>query len=502
MANLDIARQIVDSVGGPANIRGLVHCVTRLRFDLVDDDRADRTRLQRIDGVQGVVSRGGQLQLIIGQGAVEERFADVQQVRSGAAGDSEATPSASPRAEARPEAAPAAPAGRREASKKRRGPRQWFDALLQTLASIFAPIIPAIVGCGMVMGALYSFQLLGWIQPESSIYQLLWIVSNAAFYFLPIYLAFSCAQRFGCNPYVAAVLGGILVHPNIAALVQAGETSLDLGAVQIALRDYSSSIVPIILMVYLMSWVEKGVTRLTPKMIRLIVVPTVSLVVSAFIGLWVLAPLGGAVGDYVAQGIAWVYTTFGILGGLLLGAFYPFILSTGMQVALTPVILSNIQSTGGDFIYPVIATSNAAMAAAAAYIFIRSRDRSLKQVAGSTSISAFIGVSEPVLFGIVIRFKKVLWAVMAGGAAGGAIMGAFQVMYGGFGFVPFGTVILAFGPTFVFYMVGVVVAMAVTVTVLAVFGYESRSDADAAVDAVTATDTDTRTDAASPDAVR
>ena len=464
MANSEEARLIVDGVGGPDNVRGLVHCVTRLRFELRDDSLADRAALKEINGVQGVVSRGGQLQLIIGQGAVEEAYSEVNAVLAAPTGNVSSTASAATN-ESSAKAAP----------RRIPSPKKWFDMLLQTLASIFAPIIPAIVGCGMIMGGLYSLQMLGWIDSTSDLYQLLYTLSNAAFYFLPVYLAFSCAQRFGANPYVAAVLGGVLIHPAFIARVTAGEGTFDLGWVQIALRDYSSSIVPIILAVYFMSWVEKGMRRITPKMIALIVVPTVTLLVSAFVALWVLAPLGGAAGDYVAQGIAWLYTNFGILGGMVLGALYPFILSTGMQVALTPVILANIQTQGTDFIYPVLAASNSAMAAAAAFIFIRSRNKTLKQIAGSTSVSAFIGVTEPVLFGLVIRYKKVLGAVIAGGAAGGAVMGAFQVTYGGFGFVPFGTIILAFGPTFAFYLVGVLVAMAVTVTLLAIFGFESRS---------------------------
>ncbi|WP_413810957.1 PTS transporter subunit EIIC [Streptomyces sp. OE57] len=470
MIDTEKAREIVHSVGGAENVRELIHCVTRLRFNLVDNDLADRDRLGAIDGVQGVVSRGGQLQLVIGQGGVEEYYREVSAVLAAGTDDGlDARPDA--RATA---AAPGTPPT--DAKRPRRiNLRRWFDALLETLSSIFAPIIPAIVGCGMIMGILFSMQTLGWVDPKSSAYQLLYTFSNAAFYFLPVILAFSCAQRFGAHPYVAAVLGAILIHPNFVALVNKGAGTVDLGLIHIGLRDYSSSIVPIILSVYFMSWVEKGLRRIVPKMIALIVVPTVSLLVSAFVALWILAPLGGTAGDFVAQGIYDLYTRFGFLGGIVLGALYPFILSTGMQVALTPIILSNLKTADHDFIYPVIACSNAAMAAAAIYVFIRSRDKELKQVAGSTSISAFIGVTEPVFFGIVIRFKKVLWAVMTGGAVGGGIMGALQVTYGGFGFVPFGTIILAFGSTFVFYMIGVGVSMLVTVAILHVGGYESRA---------------------------
>lgn len=481
MIDSEKAHAIINAVGGAENVRGLVHCVTRLRFELADNALANRERLGEITGVQGVVSRSGQLQLVIGQGIVEDYFREVSAVLAAPTDTTRRTPHVeSPRTAGASSTLDEAP------SRRRINPKRWFDALLETLSSIFAPIIPAIVGCGMIMGFLFSMQILGWINPDSEVYQLLFTFSNAAFYFLPVYLAFSCAQRFGSNPYVAAVLGAILIHPNFIALVKDGQSTVDLGLIQIVLRDYSSSIVPIILSVYFMSWVEKGLRRIVPKMIALVVVPTVSLLTSGFVALWLLAPLGGAAGDLLAQGIYDLYTQYGIIGGIALGALYPFVLSTGMQVALTPIILSNLQTAGHDFIYPVIACSNAAMAAAAVYIFVRSRDKALKQIAGSTAISGLIGVTEPVFFGIVIRFKKVLLAVMVGGGVGGAIMGAFQVTYGGFGFVPFGTIILAFGPTFALYMIGVVVSMAVTVAMLFFGGYESRDqrqrNADEAAD--------------------
>lgn len=461
MVDKATAQAMIAGVGGPDNVRGLVHCATRLRFDLIDRSRADQDTLGAIAGVQGVVSRSGQLQLVIGQGDVEEYY----EVTSQALEESRAEP-----------ATPGSP--ELQQKEARWSPRALLDRLLATLSAIFAPVIPAIVGCGMIMGLLYSMQLLGWIDAASPWYQLLNTVANAAFYFLPIYLAFSSGQRFGANPFVAAVLGGVLLHPVFIGLTQEGAGLLDLGVFSIALRDYSSTVVPIILTVYFMSWVERGMRRITPKMISLIVVPTVSILVSAIVGLWIIAPAGAVVGDVIASGFMGLYSDYGIIGGVLLGALYPFILGTGMQVAFVPIIVMNLQSAGHDVIYPLIAASNSAMAAAALFVLVRARDKKLKELAGSVGISALIGVTEPVFFGLVVRFRKVLVAVMAGGAAGGAVMGAFQVTYAGFGFVPFGTIILALGPTFGMYLLGVAAAMGTTVAVLLVTGYDSAPTSD------------------------
>jgi len=444
-----MAKSIVEAVGGNKNIKNVVHCATRLRFELYDNKLANEKVLNTIQGVQGVVFRTSQLQLIIGQGIVEDCFKEVCMLLSTATAKVDVQ------------------------EKRKFTIKGLLDVLLENISSIFAPIIPAIVGSGMIMGILYSLQVLDWIDPTSSIFQLLNVFSNAAFYFLPMYLAFSSGKKFGCNPYVAAVLGAILIHPTFIDMVNTGNASMALGFIEINLQNYTSSVMPIIISVYFMSWIEKGLKRIVPKMIDIIVTPTASLIISGIVALWLLAPLGQYAGNLIAEGFVLLYNQFGLFAGILYGMAYPFILATGMQVAFTPVIAMNLASLGYDFIYPSIAASNAAMAAAAIYIFFRTGNKDLKSLAGSTGISGLIGVTEPVLFGIVLKFKKVLFAVMAGGAVGGGIMGLLKVTYGGFGFVPFGTIILAFGPTFLFYMIGVIVAMVTTVVILHFIGYQN-----------------------------
>ncbi|MBO5034272.1 MAG: PTS transporter subunit EIIC [Oscillospiraceae bacterium] len=447
----ELAEQVVALVGTAENISYCTHCVTRLRFELKDHSRVNLEELQKVPGVLGTQWSGEQLQVIIGQtvgdvynaickqtglekqAAVNEQLDDIKPARDWS-------------------------------------PKGILNMFLETISSVIAPFIPAIVGCGLTQGLLYSAQMFGWIDATSDTYNFLYTCANTAFYFLPILCAFSAGKRFGCNPYLAATLGAFLIHPTVVGL--AGQTVHLFGLIPITFSNYSSSLIPAILCVYFMSWVEKGLKKIVPSMIDIIVTPLLSLVIASVVGFTVLAPLGGFVGNFVANGMMWLYAKFGMVGGAIISAVYPFILATGMQVAFSPFTVINLSTLGYDYIYPMTAASNAAMGACALYVYFKAKNKNVKAMGLSTGITGLIGVTEPVLFGLVLKYKKVLWAVMIGGAVGGAIMGLFTVEYYSFGFVPFGTIMLAFGPTFVYYMAGVIAAMAVSVLALHLMKFE------------------------------
>ncbi len=207
-------------------------------------------------------------------------------------------------------------------------------------------------------------------------------------------------------------------------------------------------------------------------MIDIIVTPLVTVMVSAVVGWALLAPVGGWIGTFVANGILWLYTTLGPIGGAICGAVYPFMLMTGMQVAMSPITVQNLATLGYDFIYPCTAASNAAMAVCALYIFWKSKNEDTKSMGLSTGVTALIGVTEPVFFGLIAKYKKALIATCVGGAAGGAIMGMFTVQYLSFGFVPFGTIVLAMTETFPYYMLGVCLSMVVAFVMMRVLKWE------------------------------
>ena len=354
--------------------------------------------------------------------------------------------------------------------KKKLTLKNLLPTLMETLSAILAPVIPAIVACGLLQGLLYSFQSLGWLDSSTDTYNFFFTCSQASFYFLPILTAYSAGKKFKCNQVLAATTAAILMSPSFAAL--AGTQIKLFGIIPITYAGYSSTVVPAILTVYFQSYIEKACKKVVPKMIDIIVTPLVTVMLSAVVGWALLAPIGGWIGTFVAEGVLWLYTTLGPVGGAICGAIYPFMLMTGMQVAMSPITVQNLATLGYDFIYPCTACSNAAMAICAIYIFLKSKNEDTKSLGLSTGITGLIGVTEPVFFGLISKYKKALIATMAGGAAGGVVMGMFTVKYLSFGFVPFGTIVLAMTDTFVYYLIGVCISMVVAFVMMAVLKWE------------------------------
>ncbi|WP_294560889.1 PTS transporter subunit EIIC [uncultured Traorella sp.] len=443
----EMSKQILECVGGKENITQLTHCVTRLRFNVRDKSVVKVNEIEKIKGVMGTQWSGEQFQIIIG-GEVGDVYKVVCQL-----------------------------AGFQEEAvidenldvdlKKDHSIKGLFMILMDTLTSILAPIIPAIVACGLLQGVLYSVQSFGWLDPNGETYVFFFNCAQAAFYFLPVLIGYSAGKRFKCSPVLAATTSAILMLPAFSAM---SGTSIKLfGIIPITYAGYSSTVIPAILTVYFQSYIEKICKKFVPKMIDIIVTPLVTVMVSAVVGWALLAPIGGWLGTFLAEAILWLYETLGPIGGAVCGAIYPFMLMSGMQVAMTPLIAQNLSTLGYDFLYPVTsAASNSAMAACALYIFFKSRKQDTKSLGLSTGVTALIGVTEPVLFGLITKYRKALLSTIIGGAVSGAIMALFKVKYLSFGFVPFGTIVLAVTDTFVYYMLGVIVAMVVTVIMMAV----------------------------------
>lgn len=451
----ELAESIVGLVGGKDNISYFTHCVTRLRFNVKDKGLV---KIEGIEGLPGVIGKqwsGDQLQVIIGQ-QVGEVYAAICDC------------SGLTREDAIDENLDGNLTGKRDFS-----PKHILELFLDTVSGIFVPFIPAVVCCGLLQGLLYCASSFGFINAESPEYTFFYTCANTAFYFMPVLIAYSAGRRFNANPYVAVALGAALLHPSFVGL--AGQSIKLFGAIPITFADYSSSVVPAILTVYFMSWVEKGCKRVIPEMVDIIFTPFISFILSAVVGFAVLAPLGGFLGQFMVEGVLFLYNTFGAVGTGIYGALYPFVLSTGMQTATIPLITQNLATLGYDpVIYPANAASNAAMAACALYIFFKARNKKIKALGSSTGVTALIGVTEPVLFGLILRFKKALIATVAGGGVGGFIMGLFKVQYLSFGFVPFGTFPLAMTETFPYYLLGVFSAMAVAVIVLHLLHFDDE----------------------------
>ncbi len=392
------ARQIIDHLGGEANIISLYHCITRLRFALVDLDRVDRTALENLDGVMGVNLSGDQFQVIIGN-----EVAPLCQ----------AVLALLPNLDAKKAAAP----------PKRRNP---VSVVLEGLAGIFSPIIPAIAGAGILKGVLSLCLALGWVAASNPTYQILMAISDGVFFFMPLVLAFSAGNKFGANPYVAVALAATLFHPTLTTLLKSGAPVAFLG-VPVASVSYASSVIPILLAVLLLSYVERFIDRVMPAALKTMFVPLLSLVIVAPVTLIAIGPAGIFFGNALSGGIIWLVANMGWLAGVIVGGTLSLMIITGMHYVLVPIVINNISRLGYDPFKILFYVANMGQAGAAFGVFLRARNKKIKTLALSTSFSAAMGITEPAMYGINIRFKRPFAAALTGGACGGAFAMALGV---------------------------------------------------------------------------
>lgn len=294
------ADQIKQAVGGSQNIESVAHCATRLRLVLKDDSQANKAEVEKIEGVKGAFTNSGQFQIIIGQGAVNKVYeafvggGDIQQATA-------------------------------EEQKKAAAQKlNWFQRFARTLSNIFVPIIPVIVASGVLMGLLGMLSNFGVISPDTGVYKLLDMISNAAFTFLPVLIAYSAAKEFGCNPYLAAILGAIMIHPNLQNAWTMGtagvETQyLDFFGFQVAAIGYQGQVLPVLIAVLLMAFLEKRIHKIMPNCLDLLLTPFFTLLITAVATFFVIGPVGRLIGDGISIGLQYLYTNLGPVAGLLFG---------------------------------------------------------------------------------------------------------------------------------------------------------------------------------------
>ena len=398
----NLAKEILKNVGGQENVSNLTHCATRLRFNLKDVSKANTETIKKTKGVMGVVDKGGQYQVIIGND-VNHVYKEIMKIAN-IEGNSES---------------------------KEVDDRKTVAKVIDTITGIFTPILPAITAAGMMKAVLALLTAFKLISTDSQSYQIFNFMADAAFYFLPIFLANSAAKKFKCNPYLAMMLGGILLHPTFVTMVNtAKETgeSLAIFGLPITLASYSSSVLPIILGVWFMSYVEPIADKISPKAIKFFTKPLITAVVSGILILVVIGPIGYIVSDKVGLGIKTLESYASWLVPTLLGGLTPLLVMTGTHYGLIPIGINNRMTMGYDtIIYPGMLASNVSQGGAALAVAIKSKNKEIKQLASSAGITAVCGITEPALYGVNLRFKTPLYASMIGGAAGGLFLGLFRV---------------------------------------------------------------------------
>lgn len=442
------AKAVLEKVGGAANVNTMTHCMTRLRFDLKDNTKADRAALENTPGVMGTNIAGSQFQVIIGND-VPNVYAEINKRASFGGGS--------------------APAGGEDAPQTKKNP---FSALLDIISGIFTPLLPALAGAGMIKALLSVSDVFGWMAQDGSTYQILKAIGDGTFYFLPILIAFSAARKFGSSAFIAAAIAAAILHPDLTALLGGG-TAVSFLGLPVTSVTYSSSVIPILLAVWVSSYVEKLFNKVIPSALKVLLVPMLTLLVIAPATLIAIGPLGSLIGDGLSGGITYLLDNTGIFGGILLGGTMSLIIMTGMHWALVPIAILAIAEQGFDYILPIMFVANLGQAGAAFGVFLRSRNVQFKSLALSTSFSAMMGITEPAMYGVNMRLKKPFVSALIGGAAGGAVYGLFHVkIYTMAGSVGLPGIPAMIGPTFAYGLVGIGLAFITATVVTFLIGFE------------------------------
>ncbi|MGG4011697.1 PTS system trehalose-specific EIIBC component [Bacillus smithii] len=426
----DSVRQIIEAVGGKENINTGTHCVTRLRLVLNDEEKVDKKKLENIDLVKGSFSANGQFQVVIGQGIVDKVFdVFVQETGIGTATKEEV----------------------KNAVAQKMNPLQ---RAIKVLADIFIPILPAIVTAGLLMGInniltgqdiFYKGKSFIEVhQNWADIASMINLIANTAFTFLPALIGWSAVKRFGGSPLLGIVLGLMLVHPDLLnawgyaeAKAKGAIKYWDLFGLKVQQVGYQGQVLPILFASYLLAKIEVFLNKRVHDSIKLLVVAPVALLITGFASFIIIGPTTFWLGNEITSGIVWIFDHFAWLGGLIYGGLYAVLVITGMHHTFLAVDLQLIGTTGGTFLWPILALSNISQGSAAlAMMFLAKKSQKLRGLSGTAALSAYLGITEPAMFGVNLRYRYPFISALIGSAIAGMILSigkvnAFSVGVGG-----------------------------------------------------------------------
>lgn len=395
-----LAGEIIRLIGGTENIRQLTHCATRLRLEFYDRSKVDAKKIESLSGVISVVDKGGQFQIVIGN--------DVQTVFRAVKAEMKEEPGQSSRE------SDAADDGEKPGIVSR---------IISVISTTFTPVIPALIGGGMIKAVLSILVLFNLVNEASTTYSIITFISDAPFYFMPVLLAYGAAMKFQCSPIMAMTLACALLHPTWTGIVSAGEAVTFFG-IPVILVDYASSVVPIILSVWILSYVEKLAEKYSPSVIKFFLKPLLTMFISIPIALLIVGPLGNLLNDIVQAGADFLNARVSWLIPMLMGAFQPFLTLTGTAWAMTPIATSQISALGYEVVNgPGMLASNIAQGGATLAVAVKAKNKDLKQLASSSGFTAVMGITEPCLYGVLLKLKRPFVASMIGGAVGGIYAG-------------------------------------------------------------------------------
>lgn len=411
------AKDVLTHVGGKKNIVSLTHCVTRLRLVILDDAKCDKNAIEQIQEVKGVYSAKGQIQIIFGAGIVDKVYDEFVKLTN----SKEET---------------VARLGRDDYLR-----RGWLIRGTKIMGDIFIPIIPAIVACGLLKGLINGLGKAIPVFAESDIWAMLSIFSGAAFVFLPILIAISAARVFGANMYLGTVMGMIMIHPDLTNAWNAQQAIADgtmktfsiFGLYEVNQVGYQGHVIPVILAVFLLSVIEKKMHKIVPNMIELFVTPLVSVLVSGFVAIAVIGPIFGKVETWAVDRIEYLITLPYGIGAIIIGGLYAVTVVTGLHHMYSTIEVGMLSAVGKNSWMPIATAANVAQGAAAMAVAVRTKNKKMKTLAITASMSALLGITEPAIFGVNLRYRRPFVAALIGGAVGSFVaylFGVYATAYG------------------------------------------------------------------------
>lgn len=469
MAYEKLVKEILSGVGGKENINGLTHCITRLRFNLKDEGKADTDKLKEVPGIVTVVQSGGQYQVVIGN-HVPEVYKEFVEV-AGLSSDMKVV-------------------------EEKKG---LLDSFIDIISGIFTPVLGLLAATGMIKGLNVLFVSLGWITNTSGTYAILQAAGDCFFYFFPIFLGYTAAKKFGLNQFVGMALGAALVYPTLANLTANVEPLYTLFSgtifespvyitflgIPVILMSYSSSVIPIVIATFFGGKFEKALTKVIPSVLKSFLVPFLTVLVIVPLTFIIIGPIATWMGDILGKAVLAIYTFSPLVAGLAVGAIWQVLVMFGLHWGIIPIAINNISVLGYDPVMVLGQATPFATAGAVLAVIIKSRNTSVRAMGIPAFISSLFGVSEPSLYGITLPRKKPFIATLISASVGGLIMGIFgakSYIMGGMGIFSLPNYIspdTGIGSGFYGYVLAIAVAFVLSFVLTLTFLYDPKADREA-----------------------
>ncbi|MEQ9919076.1 PTS transporter subunit EIIC [Pectobacterium aroidearum] len=444
MGKSDVIQSIIKLVGGNENINKAWHCMTRLRFDLIDESKVQTEAIKNLPGILGAQHQSEQFQIIIGP-QVNEYYELLNAQLS-------------PTTTSQP-----------DVQKQKKG---LISLFMDTVSGVFGPIVPAIAGAGMIKGLLAGLIALKVVSAKTDTVIVLDLIASGVFYFLPFFLAISAARIFKTSEYLAAAVAACLMYPSLIEAAKALASNSPnavsafyfMGMLPIPVFNYAASVIPVIFSVLALSYIHRWVDRIMPSVLKTVFTPTLTLFIAALVSLTVIGPFGIYLGKLLALFIQSLFDVSSIFAGFVVGAIRPVAILTGMHHAMTPIALQNFSNQGFDMLMPMMCMANMAIAGATFAIYFHAKTRQDKSVVLSAGVSALLGITEPALFGVLTKYKKAFISATVASSIASAFIAYFGVRLYGYILSSIFSLPAYIGPYFSYAVSGMAIAIVLSFT--------------------------------------